>query len=77
MWFYNAEKDNFYSRASFNGSVLHKFEIIDIMLPAGYEDILCREYGDWNKFVVGTSDHGELIVDTEIPYTQYIAIKEK
>lgn len=36
------------------------------------EDYLYQLYGDWQKFVIGTSLHGELIYDTEHSYKTYL-----
>lgn len=48
------------------------FEMLKIPIPSGYENILNHTYGNWKMFVVGTSEHGDVIFDTEKPYTEYL-----
>lgn len=48
------------------------FEFIQMPVPERYESILSTQYGKWQEFVVGTSVHGELFVDTDHPYTKYL-----
>ncbi len=43
-----------------------------INIPAGYENILNRQYGEWKQFEVGTSAHGGLIIDTRKSYKEYM-----
>lgn len=48
------------------------FEMINIIIPKNYEKILTAQYGDWKKYVIGGNIHGNVIFDTEIPYTEYL-----
>ena len=48
------------------------FEFMTINIPAGYENILNRQYGEWKQFEVGTSAHGGLIIDTRKSYKEYM-----
>lgn len=49
--------------------------IIDVedieTLPVNYHAILSRTYGDYMKFVIGTSLHGNVFFDTDKSYTEY------
>ena len=59
-------------RSEFDGTVWLDFEMLRIPVPAGYKIHLRRQYGDYHKFVIGTSDHGGLILDADIPYREWI-----
>ncbi len=48
------------------------FEFLSIPIPDDYEQLLETEYGNWRVFEIGTSVHGELYVDTHLPYTDYL-----
>ena len=48
------------------------FEFITIKIPAGYKEYLTKTYGEWQKFVVGSSDHGDIIFDTDRSYKEYL-----
>lgn len=48
------------------------FEFITIKIPAGYTEYLTKTYGEWQKFVVGSSDHGDIIFDTDRSYKEYL-----
>ena len=49
------------------------FENITVPAPKGYEEILSIQYGDWHKFVQGTSFHEGIFFDPDNPYTKYIS----
>ena len=59
-------------RSEFDGTVYLDFEMLKIPVPSGYKVHLRRQYGDYHKFVIGTSDHGGLILDADIPYREWI-----
>ena len=59
-------------KADFSGVEYGAFEMLRLPMPSGYENILNHTYGNWKKFVVGTSEHGGVIFDTEKSYTEYI-----
>ena len=48
------------------------FEMLKLPIPLGYENILNHTYGNWRKFVVGTSEHGGVFFDPDKPYTKYL-----
>lgn len=47
------------------------FEEIEIPAPAGYENCLKSQYGDWRKPVIYPSHTREYLYSAEIPYTEY------
>lgn len=46
------------------------FEFIKVPVPYKYEDNLTRVFGNWRKFVKGTSFHGGMYFNAERPYTE-------
>lgn len=56
----------------FEHSVELPYENTVINCPAGYEEILEREYGDWKTPVIGSAEHEFFAVDTETPWRQYL-----
>ena len=59
-------------RSEFEGTVYLDFEMLKMPVPSGYKLHLRRQFGDYNKFVIGTSDHGELVLDPDTPYKEWI-----
>lgn len=49
-----------------------EFEGFRFPCPKDSETILTGYYGNWHEFVVNGGDHGDLFVDIEKPYTEYI-----
>lgn len=57
----------------FKGTPIYlPFEMLSIPMPSGYKQILDETYGNWQKFVISGSVHGELFVDAEKSYLEYI-----
>lgn len=48
------------------------FEFLQIPVPANFDNILTKTYGEWHEFVVGTNNHGELFTDIDHSYKKYI-----
>lgn len=48
------------------------FENMEIAVPIGYKELLKQFYGDWEKYVIGTSTHGGVFFDVDKPYTEYL-----
>lgn len=48
------------------------FEMLKIPVPVNYDNILKEIYGNWRKFVVGGSVHGEVLFDTNRSYKEHI-----
>lgn len=52
--------------------VYRPFEMLRIPLPNGYENILRKQYGDWETPVKEPSVHGGVIFDVERSYHEYL-----
>ena len=61
-----------WKREWFNETIYLPFEWMYLPVPGGYKELLDTFYGDWHKFVIGTSTHGGVLFDTNKPYTEYI-----
>jgi len=64
-------------KEDYASAVALPFENTTIPCPVGYDDILRRNFGDYWTPVQGTSIHGELLFDTERPYTDYDRLGRK
>lgn len=64
-------------RRCYQEKLQHKFEMMEISVPAGYEKILVEQYGDWEKYEIGASYHGNVLFDTEIDYKTYLNMREE
>lgn len=54
-------------------TVLMPFEMIQIPVPAAYEEILSTSFGDnWRIPIKANTMHGTMQFDTEKPYTDYL-----
>lgn len=56
----------------FDELIVKKFEDIDILVPKEYDKILSRQYGNYMEYKIGTSMHGELYINADIPYKKYL-----
>lgn len=61
------KKKGFYENVDFLD-----FEGLKLPVPLDYERLLTIIYGDWHKYVVGTSLHGGVFFDTDNSYKQYL-----
>ena len=61
-----------WEKAWYREAIEVPFEFITIKIPAGYNEYLTKTYGEWQKFVVGSSDHGDIIFDTDRSYKEYL-----
>ena len=43
-----------------------------IPVPSKYNEVLTVHFGNWKEYVIGTSVHGELIIDINKSYKEYI-----
>ena len=50
----------------------YDFEYAQFPGPKKAEEFLTDYFGNWQKFVVGGDDHGNMFFDTEKPYTEYL-----
>lgn len=48
------------------------FEFIKMRIPTLSDKILERAFGDWRKPVMGGGEHGDVLFNTEKPYTDFI-----
>ena len=60
-------------KAWYNDVVMLPFETIEVPAPAGWQEILDSEYGDWHKFVKFASDHNGTVFSADVPYKELIA----
>ena len=64
----NRKPDMIYDPSIFESVESKPFEFIRIDVPKDYVKFLDITFGDWHKFVKGTSDHGGVIFDTDRSY---------
>ena len=67
-WF---NKDVFENVECYEKATTVPFEFINIPIPIGYDKILTQLYGDYHQYVIGTSSHGEMFLDTSKSFTEY------
>ena len=48
------------------------FEFIKLPISVDYDEMLRNDYGDYMVFKKGASAHGDMIIDTDRSYTEYI-----
>ena len=53
-------------------NVTMDFEFLKIPLPKGYEELLDKFYGDWHTFVIGANNHGNMILDADRSWKEYV-----
>lgn len=56
----------------YDNTIWLDFETIKIPAPAGYHEILTRQYGDYMKPSQISTSHGNIFFDVEKPYTEYL-----
>ena len=75
--FYHMDDNFSWQRKWFDKSVAKRFENTEINVPAGYDKILTKNYGDYMVPVKGGSQHGEIFFDLEHDYRDYYNGKRK
>ena len=60
------------SRADHEETIMMPFEFLKVPVCKNYDHALTEVFGDWHKFVIGSSIHQNILFDTEKPYTDYI-----
>lgn len=65
-------KKNLWKREWFENSVLMPFENRQIPIPCGYDGRLKAEYGDYLKPVQAPACHGDLVIDPDISYRDFL-----
>ena len=53
------------------------FEWFKVPVMSGYISYLDIMYGDWHRFVIGTSMHGSMLFDPDISYTEYRSLLKR
>lgn len=61
-------REHIFDKTDFDSVIMMPFEDIEIPVPAGYEEILRLNYGDYMTPVKAPSGHGNLLFDTERSY---------
>ena len=56
----------------YSDTVYLPFEYLEIPAPACYDDVLKNQYGNYHQLIKGTSGHGRLFFDTNMPYRYYM-----
>ena len=69
-YFFN-EKQAFF-KEDLKSVIWMDFEWLKVPVPIGYEHYLESVYGNWKKYVIGGSLHGEVFFDPERPYSEYL-----
>ena len=59
-------------RADHIETILMDFEFLKVPVCKNYDHALTQVFGDWHKYVIGSSLHGDIFIDTEKSYTYYI-----
>lgn len=59
-------------REDFTESIDVPFEFITIPVPKNYDHALKNVFGDYMKFVKGGSLHGGMILDSDVPYKEFL-----
>lgn len=59
-------------RLWFNDIIYLPFEFLSLPAPSMYDDVLKNTYGNYHKYVIGTSLHGGIMFDTEKSYKEYL-----
>ena len=71
--FHNPKTTAVFERRLFeSGEIELDFEFLKIPVPSKYNEVLTVHFGNWKEYIIGTSVHGELIIDTNKSYKEYI-----
>ncbi len=69
---YSGHDAHLYDSAWFENNIEVPFEFIRMRIPTFSEEILERAFGDWRKPVRGGGMHGDVLFDTDKPYTSFL-----
>lgn len=61
-----------WNRSDLKGIVEMPFEMMNLPVPEGYEEILSVIYGNWHEYIIGSSVHGDILFDADKSYTEYL-----
>lgn len=72
-------RKNVWKKDLFDEVIYHKFEDIELPIPAHYDEVLRVEFGDYMKIPENKngSIHGECYVDFDNSYTKYQGLTQK
>ena len=71
-WVHELDRDDCFDLKDYEDIDYLPFEMLSIPVPSGFEKILEKEFGDWKTPIMADNTHGELIIDYEIPYTEFL-----
>lgn len=77
MFFRPDRTKGFEKKSYFNNTEYLDFEFLKIPVPSDYNSVLTENYGNWHEFVVGTDLHGDVIIDTDKSYLEYMNKKRE
>ena len=69
---YGLKENLFRSKSDFLDSIDLDFEFLKVPVCSGYHHYLTDAFGDYMKFVRGTSWHSEIFFDTDKSYLDYL-----
>jgi lipopolysaccharide cholinephosphotransferase len=73
--FFSYDEQHIWEEQLWRESKLCAFESVDIPIPDGWDEILTEYYGDYMRMPPldkRASNHDDMIIDMERPYTDYI-----
>ena len=70
MYYYMGDATT-WPREWFDKVIIKRFENIDICIPAEYDGILKKYYGEYMVPVIGDNQHGEVFFDLDHDYSEY------
>ena len=70
--YYTVEKSNYFMKEWYEKRDYLPFEFVELPVPSGYKDYLNVVYGNWHKFVISESLHGDVFFDVDKPYLYYL-----
>ena len=62
----------FRPRIDYESTILVDFEFVKVPICRDYDKVLTDDYGDWKKYVVGTSMHKNIFFDVDKSYKEYL-----
>ena len=68
----HGKKKHIWDSRCFDSAQSVPFEFTEIMIPVGYDSRLRTEYQDYMKIVRANTAHGELILEPDIPYKEFM-----
>lgn len=71
IWGISEKKAICYNKKWFENIISLPFEDLNLSCPSNYDAVLKSSYGDYHKYVVGTSLHGGLYFDVNKNYKEY------